>query len=457
MKKILIIDDEASIGAALTFALEDNYDIISCTDPAQGLAIAEKETFHLCLLDLKIGNVDGIDVLRQLKTLQPAIEVIMITAYGTIESSVRALQNGAFSYVTKPINIDELLVSIERALDYKRLNSQVEYLARELEQKYRYRDLVGNSRAMEPVYRLIDRVKDVDSAVLITGESGTGKELVARAIHFSGKRNTGPLEVVNCAAIPEHLLESELFGYEKGAFTGAVGAKPGKFEVAHGGTIFLDEIGDMPLALQAKLLRVLQTKKVSRLGSNKTLDLDFRVISATNHDLSQAISAKSFREDLFFRINVIQIDLPPLRARAEDIPLLAHHFLKKYNDELGFALRLSSEALQRLSHYHFPGNIRELANIIESSMVMAGGAEIGVGDLPGYVRHVDVPANVPQTQSEASLQPFVGLTLKELEKRFIETTLASMGGHRKKTAEVLGISERNLRYQLNSAPEPEEA
>lgn len=456
MNKILVIDDETSILTALSFALEDNYEVITFTSPEEALARAETETFHICLLDLKIGVVDGIDVLCRIKNIQPSIEVIIITAYGSIQSSVRALQKGAFSYVTKPIDMDELQLNIEKALHYKELNSQVEYLAKELESKYRHRDLIGTSKGMQPVYRMIDKVKDVDSTVLITGESGTGKELVARAIHFSGRRQKGPFEVINCAAIPENLLESELFGYEKGAFTGAISSKPGKFEAAQGGTILLDEIGDMPLPLQVKLLRVLQTKKVVRLGSNKTIDLDVRVLAATNCDLRLAISEKTFREDLFFRINVIQIQLPPLRERADDIPLLVAFFLRRYNDEMGYNVqRFTKEAMARLVRFHFPGNIRELANVVEYSMVMASGQEVGVYDLPEYLKNIKVP--IVTAENSPSLHPFVGMSLRDLEEKFIYETLDAMDGHRRNTAKVLGISERNLRYRLNSniADEPE--
>lgn len=449
MIKILIVDDEPSILSSLTFALEDSYEVSTFTEPESALALLETETFQVCLLDLKIGTVDGIDVLLKIKQIQPTIEVIMVTAYGSIESSVQALQSGAFSYITKPIDMGELKLNIEKALRFKELSSQVEYLAQELEHKYRYREMIGTSKAMQPVYNMIDKVKGVDSTVLITGQSGTGKELVARAIHFSGKRRKGPLEIINCAAIPESLLESELFGYEKGAFTGATGSKAGKFEVAQGGTIFLDEIGDMPQSLQVKLLRTLQSKTVTRLGSNRPVNLDVRVIAATNVDLKQAIAEKTFREDLYFRINVIQIELPPLRRRKEDIPLLVAYYIRRFNKEQGLTIkRFTKEALTRLSTYNYPGNIRELVNIIEYSMVMASGSEVGVQDLPEHLKFMSV---IPSTDSEElSLHPFVGLTLRELEDQFISETLDAMNGHRRKTAEVLGISERTLRYRLNT-------
>ena len=449
MNKILIIDDEESILTALTFALEDTYEVSTFTDPEVALALLESESFHLCLLDLRIGTIDGIEILKRIKGIQPSIEIIMITAYGSIESSVHALQSGAFSYITKPIDINELQLNLDRAVRYKHLNSQVEYLSKELEGKYRYRELIGSSKAMQPVYRMIDKVKDVDSTILITGQSGTGKELVVRAIHFSGKRQKGPLQIINCAAIPEPLLESELFGYEKGAFTGAISSKPGKFEIAQGGTIFLDEIGDMPQPLQVKLLRVLQSKKISRLGSNTTINLDVRVIAATNMDLAQAIVEKTFREDLYFRINVIQIQLPPLSQRKEDIPLLVAHYIRRFNTEQGLNVQqFTRDALSRLATYNYPGNIRELINIIEYSMVMSSGSEVDVEDLPENIKSSSL--NFSPDQHEVSLRPFVGLSMRELEEKFIDETLKFLNGHRRKTAETLGISERNLRYRLNS-------
>lgn len=449
MTKILIIDDESSIITALTFALEDSYEVTAFTNPEEGVALLEIETFQLCLLDLKIGEIDGLDVLKKIKEIQPSIEVIMITAYGSIESSVYALQNGAFSYITKPIDMNELEVNIERALYLKMLNSQVEYLSKELEDKYRYRELIGTSKAMQPVYKMIDKVKDVDSTVLITGQSGTGKELVARAIHFSGKRRKGPLEIINCAAIPEPLLESELFGYEKGAFTGATVSRPGKFEAAQEGTIFLDEIGDMPQSLQVKLLRILQSKQITRLGSNKTINLNVRVIAATNMDLKQAIVDKAFREDLYFRINVIEVPLPPLRQRKEDIPLLVAFYIRRFNAEQNLQVeKFTTKALARLTKYNYPGNIRELVNIIEYAMVMSSGKEVGVQDLPDNLKNMS--AILAADSDTLTLQPFVGLSLREIEDKFIAETLEALNGHRRKTAELLDISERNLRYRLNS-------
>ncbi|WP_183041064.1 sigma-54-dependent transcriptional regulator [Salipaludibacillus neizhouensis] len=451
MIKILIIDDEESICSSLTFALEDAYQVTAITDPIQALHVVEYEIYQLCLLDLKIGNVDGITILKQLKQLQPSMEVIMITAYGTIESSVTALQNDAFSYVTKPINMDELHANIKKALKYKELNQQVEYLTRELEKKYRYEEMIGQSEEMQKVFTLIDKVKEFNTNILITGESGTGKELVARAIHYSGKRKKGPLEILNCAAIPEQLLESELFGYEKGAFTGAVSSKAGKFEQANRGTLFLDEIGDMPASLQAKLLRILQKKEVTRLGSNEMKVLDVRIIAATNLDLEEEMEKGNFREDLYFRLNVIEIRTPPLRERKSDLPFLIEYFIGKNNDDHGLTkTKFTKEAEARMLSYNYPGNIRELANIIESSIVFAEKNVIGVSDLPASMKR---SGKRPVTLASVSLEQFVGLTLKELEKRFILENLEYQNGHKKNTATALGVSERSLRDKLKQYKE----
>ncbi|MDV2684968.1 sigma-54 dependent transcriptional regulator [Alkalihalophilus lindianensis] len=445
MKKILIIDDEASICSSLTFALEDDYYVEATTDPSEGQKLVKSTSPDLVLLDLKIGAVDGLDVLKSLKEEHPELLVIMITAYGTISSSVKALQVGAYSYLTKPINMDELESVIKQALHFKYLHDQVEHLSQELEKKYSYEELIGQSESMQRVYRLIDKVKDVDSNVLIMGESGTGKELVARAIHYSGKRKQQHLETVNCAAIPEHLLESELFGYEKGAFTGAVSSKDGKFQLANGGTIFLDEIGDMPLALQAKLLRVLQRKEVTKLGSNVTQSLNVRVIAATNKDLEEAVRQGEFREDLYFRLHVIPILLPPLRERIDDLKLLVSHLIKLFNKEMNSEITgISKEAYQILSSYSYPGNIRELANILESAMVFANETTIEVEDLPLHLRSKKTIIRSEQNE----LSSFVGLSLKELERQFILETLDYNEGHRKRTAEMLEISERSLRDKL---------
>ncbi|MFC0471316.1 sigma-54-dependent transcriptional regulator [Halalkalibacter kiskunsagensis] len=445
MKRIIVIDDEASICSSLEFALEDQYDVVTTTKPNEGLKSIEEESYDLCLLDLKIGQVDGLDVLRKIKGVSPKTVVIMITAYGTISTSVKAIQEGAYSYLTKPINIEELYSIIQQALHYQHLNEQVNYLSQELEKRYSFEGIIGKSAAMASVFNLIRKVKEVDSNVLVVGESGTGKELVARALHFSGKRKKSHFEVVNCAAIPDQLLESELFGYDKGAFTGAVSSKEGKFQLANGGTIFLDEIGDMPLSLQAKLLRILQEKVVTKLGSNKEMNLDVRVIAATNKNLEEAVKNGEFREDLYFRLDVIKVPLPPLRERKEDIPYLIQSFIKQFNSEIGKEVKgLTKEANRILMNYDYPGNIRELSNIIESSMVLADDEYIEMLDLPQQVRSIQ---SVERIEGETILD-FVGLPLKKMEKQFILATLEANKGHRKNTASMLGISERGLRDKL---------
>ncbi|OIJ08176.1 sigma-54-dependent Fis family transcriptional regulator [Anaerobacillus arseniciselenatis] len=445
MDKILIIDDEASICSSLSFALEDEFIVTATTDPKKGIQYVKDEEFHLCLLDLKIGNVNGIHVLEELKGIQNDLIVIMITAYGTISTSVEALQNGAYSYITKPINIDELFSTIKQALHYRKLNNQVHYLSNELEKKYRYEEIIAKSNEMDQVFSLIDKVKDVDTNVLITGESGTGKELVARAIHFSGKRKTEHIEVLNCGAIPEQLLESELFGHEKGAFTGAISSKEGKFQLSQNGTIFLDEIGDMPLSLQVKLLRVLQLKEVTPLGSNKPIKLNVRLLAATNKDLLDAVRKGEFREDLYFRLNVVEIHLPPLRKRKEDLNVLIYHFIDKMNKELQKQIKgLTPKAEARLLAYNYPGNIRELSNVIESAIVISEGPYIDIADLPPPLREFDVKTPSATT----GIGAYLGLPLKTLEKEFIIETLKYNNNHKKNTAEMLGISERSLRDKL---------
>ncbi|WP_369345673.1 sigma-54-dependent transcriptional regulator [Caldalkalibacillus mannanilyticus] len=366
-KNLLIIDDEAAICSSLAFALEDEFLVQSTTDPFEGMEWVKQQSFDICLLDLKIGKIDGLEVLTELKRHQPELIVIIMTAYGSISSSVEAIKKGAYSYLTKPLHIEELLTLLGQALHVQKLNQQVEFLSQELEKKYGYQGMIGKTPVMKHVFQLIDKLKDIDTNVLITGESGTGKELVARGIHFSGKRKKEHFEVVNCAAIPETLLESELFGHEKGAFTGATSRREGKFLLANQGTIFLDEIGDMSVSLQAKLLRVLQQKEITPVGSDQTIKLDVRVIAATNRDLKQAVKLGEFRSDLFFRLNVVEIQLPPLRERKKDIPFLMHHFIHKYNQELGKNVKgFSPQALECLQNYDYPGNIRELANLIES-------------------------------------------------------------------------------------------
>ncbi|OZI12418.1 sigma-54-dependent Fis family transcriptional regulator [Bacillaceae bacterium SAS-127] len=345
---ILIIDDESAIGSSLCFALESEYDVTAVTHVPAGYELLGKKNMDIVLLDWRLGKYNGLEVLTEIKTIQPDIAVVMMTAYGTIESSVEAMKRGAYHYITKPLDLDELEVLLKKALEHRQLHYKIRELNDTIEKIKGYDQMIGESDVMKQVFSLIDRVKDIDSSVLIFGESGTGKELVARAIHRQGKRKNGPFISVNCAAIPEALLESELFGYEKGAFTGAVRSQEGKVAAANGGTLFLDEIGEMPATLQAKWLRVLQEKEITPLGSTETKNVDVRIISATNKHLPSMIEEGSFREDLFFRLNVIPIRLPLLRDRKEDIDLLISYFLKKYAEEMQRPLpTLSSNAHDR--------------------------------------------------------------------------------------------------------------
>ena len=344
----------------------------------EGLCLLEKETFDLVLLDLIIGSHNGVEVLKSIKAYDESIVVIMMTAFGSIKTSVDAMKNGAFTYLTKPLDLDELKVFIKQALTVRRLSDDVNFLSGELKQRFQYQEMIGKSPRMQEVYGLIEKLKNVDSNVTITGESGTGKELVARALHFSGKRKNERFVVINCAAIPENLLEDELFGHKRGAFTGATQDKKGRFEIANRGTVFLDEIGDMPLGLQSKLLRVIQQKEFTPLGSTDTRKVDVRIIAATNRNLKKLVSEGKFREDLYYRLNVINIHMPALRERKEDIPLLCKYFIKLFNREQNKNVqRLSPEAEKLLLLYDYPGNVRQLANIIEHAMILTNREVIG--------------------------------------------------------------------------------
>ncbi|WP_144461230.1 sigma-54-dependent transcriptional regulator [Siminovitchia fortis] len=446
--KVLIIDDEQAICSSLQFALEDEFDVQATTDPYKGLTILKEQEFDFCLLDLKIGAVNGLDILEEIKNIQPSTVVVMMTAYGSISSSVEAIKKGAYSYLTKPLHMEELFSTMRQAVKFQELNKKVEYLSQELEKRYAYEGIIGNSPEIKNVFELIDKVKDIDSNILVTGESGTGKELVVRAIHYSGKRKREQFEVVNCSAIPENLLESELFGHEKGAFTGAMYKREGKFQLAQGGTIFLDEIGEMPLSLQAKLLRVIQQREVTPLGADKPVKLDVRIVAATNRDLKQAVEKGIFREDLYYRLNVLEIHLPPLRERRQDLPLLIKHFINQFNKELNKKVEgFSEEALKWLLNYDYPGNIRELANIVESAMIVEKVDKNGLMDLPRrYTKKTAQGASIDSVEAAANV--LAGMPLKEIEEKVILATLKKNGNHRKKTAEMLGISERGLREKL---------
>ncbi|MFE7152330.1 sigma-54-dependent transcriptional regulator, partial [Heyndrickxia sporothermodurans] len=447
--KVLVIDDEQAICTSLSFALENDYEVMTTTDPEKGFIIMDQSRVDIILLDLRIGSYNGLDVLQKIKQKDSTVTVIIMTAYATIETSIEAIKKGAYYYIEKPINIEELSLLLLRASEFLFMSQQVETLNEELELRRNSGNFIGNSKAMKQVFSMIERIKDIDSSVLITGESGSGKELVAKRIHNTGKRKNGPLEILNCAAIPEALLESELFGYEKGAFTGATQSKEGKWVAANGGTLFLDEISEMPLTLQAKLLRVIQEREVTPLGSNRKINLDVRIISAANKNIEQMITEGTFREDLYFRLNVIPIRTPPLRERMEDLPLLIDYFLKKYCREMNKEKKsLSTSARRLLLNYQYPGNVRELGNIIEYAVALSIHQEIDKDDLPHYVQEQKKTAFTCSDNNDDIIHIPLGLPMKEIEKRVIGETLRYYGNHRQKTAQILQISERSLRDKI---------
>ncbi|MGO3801779.1 MAG: sigma-54-dependent transcriptional regulator [Fusobacterium sp.] len=444
-KKVMIIDDEISICDSLEFALEDKYEVMFTTDPYEGLEKIKENNIDVVLLDLKIGSVNGVDILEKIKEYDKSISVIMMTAYGSIVSSVDAIKKGAFTYLTKPLNLEELYVSIEQTLEIRHLNKKVEYLSKELENKNNYQGIIGKSESMKNIFSLVEKLKDVDLGVMITGESGTGKELIAKAIHYSGKRKDNNFVEINCAAIPESLLEEEFFGHKKGTFTNAIADKVGKFEFADKGTIFLDEIGDMTLKLQGKLLRVLQEKKFNPLGSNETIETNVRVIAATNKNLKQLIQEGKFREDLYFRLNVVEIDLPPLREKRTDLPLLFDYFIKKCNREMNREIKgVSKEAEKILLSYDYPGNVRELLNIMEHSILFSQGDIIDVDSLPKRLKSNELV----EDKLNKEIKSLSNLTLKDIEKIIIKKRLEENNGKKKITAESLGISDKGLRNKI---------
>jgi len=401
----------------------------------------------LVLLDLKLPGIDGLETLKRLRALEPRLDIVMMTAHGTIASAVEAMRHGAFDYVAKPFDNDELIMVIDRAFEMRRLSAELESLREELSTRYGFSEIVGISRELQDVFRMMVKVVRVDVTVLITGQSGTGKELVARAIHRRSARAPGPFVAVNCSAIPQTLVESEFFGHEKGAFTDARESRPGKFEQADGGTLFLDEVGDLALEAQAKLLRALQERQIHRVGGRAPRTVDVRVVAATNKDLEKESREGRFREDLYWRLNVVHMRLPSLRERRADLPVLIDHFLDRFNRELGLSVSaISPEARQLLMGYDWPGNVRELENTICRAMILCDTDMLTAADLPGRVR------GVPQDGAPAIVSDLSHLTLGEavaeaterLEKMMILTRLSEHRGSRTATAESLGVSRKTL-------------
>ncbi|HEU4382391.1 MAG TPA: sigma-54 dependent transcriptional regulator [Anaeromyxobacteraceae bacterium] len=454
MAHVLIVDDEVNIRRVLAAMLKrDGYEVTAAADGEQALAVMARTPVEVVVTDLVMPRLDGLALLRRVAVDYPDVPVIVITAHGTVDSAVAALKAGAFDYITKPFEHEELkkvIAKATRAHEFERQNVHAEG---------EKPPLVGQSQAMRQVYEVIGKVADSPSTVLITGESGTGKELVAQALHRGSSRRDKPLIKVNCAAIPKDLVESELFGYERGAFTGAVGSKPGRFELADGGTLFLDEIGEVPLEMQVKLLRALQESEFERVGGVKTIRVDVRLITATNRDLKALIAEERFREDLYYRLNVVPIALPPLRDRREDIPLLVQHFIEKYDRRLGKKVeRLDDEAMQVLVHYSWPGNIRELENLVERSVLFADGPAISEAQLPDSLRERAPGPQAPiaavgplgaiAAPSGASMKEIVRQAQAELERELITRALEETGGNVTRAAKRLQISRKSLQIKM---------
>lgn len=443
---ILIVDDEPMLLKALVkYLTREGYAVDTASDGAEAIEKCKQSNFDLVLTDLQMPNMTGTELVKELKTLNPQQVCIVMTGYGSIASAVETMKAGAFHYITKPFELEDVGIVVRNALEHSRLREQNRILQKQVKTRYKFESIIGVSDEIKDVMELIEQVAETDSTVLVLGESGTGKELVARAVHYNSPRANKPLVPVNCGAIPENLLESELFGHMKGAFTGAISSKMGRFELANGGTIFLDEIGDMSLRLQVKLLRVLQEKKFEPVGSTKTVDVDVRIIAATNQDLEKLVEKGQFREDLFYRLNVIPVTVPPLRQRICDIPLLVEHFLKVFSEANKVAPpKLSTEILSVLTNYRWTGNVRELENTMERLVVLRAGQEITLDDLPEKFLEVDGAL----MRHSAFPIPEDGISLKrvvdDFENTLILKALDKTGWNKNKAANLLKLNRTTL-------------
>lgn len=451
MEKILVVDDEPSLREVLSIMLKQaGYSVISVNDGEEAVELVQKEIFDLVITDLRMPKIDGMEVLKAVKSASPETVVLIITAFATADSAVEAMKQGAYDYLTKPFQVDEVQLIIRNALEKRRLTTENMLLKREMAGQSSFAQLVGQSEVMQKVFDIVRKVADSKSNVLICGESGTGKELVARAIHYNSARSPLPFVAVNCSAVPETLLESELFGHMKGAFTGAISNKAGLFEIANGGTIFLDEIGDTTPTIQVKLLRVIQGREFRRVGGNQDIKVDVRIVAATNKDLEKAVADGSFREDLYYRLDVIPIRLPPLRMRTGDIPLLVNHFLERFSKESGKSKPvISAEAMHVLLEHEWRGNVRELENLIERVVAFSGEGPVTDADVRGWLHR-------PTAQSQASALPLdltdEGVDLEGLingiEKDLLLKALERSKWVKKKAARMLRLNTRSFRYRL---------
>lgn len=442
--RILVVDDEESHRIMLRAVLKDEgYEVAEAADGSEAVRAVEQEPFDLILLDVRMKTMDGIEALNEIRKISPLIPVLIMTAYASVKTAVEALKAGAFDYLTKPLDIEELKILIEKALELYHLREENLTLKERLGDRFDFSKIIGKSRKMRELFDTLSLVVPTDATILILGESGTGKELVANAIHHNSFRKSQPFIKISCSALPETLLESELFGHEKGSFTGAIARREGRFQLAHRGSIFLDEVGEMSPTTQMKLLRVLQEKEFEPLGSVQTLKVDVRVIAATNKDLSREVKESRFREDLFYRLNVVPISLPPLRERKEDIPALTQHFFEVYRDKNQKGLKdISNKTMDLLIRYDWPGNIRELENCLERAVIMARGEVIAPADLPPHIQALS-------GREEGQVLDFPsGISLEEVERALILKTLEETGGNRSRAAEILGINRRTLLNKL---------
>ena len=448
VKSVLVVDDEVGARESLRMILKTDYAVFLAKDAEEAILQIKEHPPDVILLDIILPDLDGLKLLEKIKQKEPDVIVIMITATKTVKTAVEAMKLGAYDYVTKPFDVDELRLIISRALSTQALEKEVIYLRKEVDRSFVFENIIGKSKVMKEMFGMVKQVADSKSTVLVMGESGTGKELISRAIHYNSNRKNYPFVTINCAAIPETLIESELFGHEKGAFTNAIEKKLGRFEVAHQGTLFLDEIGELSLATQAKILRFLEEKEFNRVGGSKTIKVDVRLITATNRDLNQLLKKGVFREDLYYRINVVPIIIPPLRERKEDIPILLDHFVKKYNEESNKRVKgVSKEALELMMNYEWPGNVRELENSIERVIALTSNEYIQPDELP-------IPlTNISKTNGlrESVLTGKVSFLKaeEEFERGIILDTLKKTNYVQSHAAEMLGISRRILKYKMD--------
>lgn len=447
--KVLIVDDEEDMLENCQLILQRfGHQVVTCQDSRKALEIAVEFDPQVVLTDLRMPHVDGLNLLQQFKKARPHQIIILFTAFASVESAVQAVKEGAYDYLPKPFSVDQLNLVVQRALHQQKLIDENENLRTQLQNSFNHKEIIASSRAMDRVFRLVEKAAKSEANILITGESGTGKEMVARKIYTNSNRNDKPFVPIDCASIPENLMESELFGHEKGAFTGALGAKVGLFELAHEGTLFLDEIGELSLPLQAKLLRVLQEQQLRRIGGTKLIDVNVRIIAATNRDLLQMVEAKEFREDLYYRLNVVTVSLPPLRERPEDITLLSTHFCKLFSAQNNRPkLKISDETMEILLKYLWPGNVRELQNVIERAVILAEGDQIRPGDLPDNIGLGECPKELdfsyPLPFHEAKER-----WLRNFEKGYLASLLNRHQGNISKAAKDAGVDRKTIHRLL---------